>query len=677
MGGRLKFFLENWFQICRDLWVRQVISGFKLELHHLSPLQASSPSSSPRLSTEQEQVLDVEVQELVQKNAIREADVSTPGFYSQAFAVPKKGGGWRPVINLKRLNNFVLTPHFKMESIQNPKDVLLQGDYMAKIDLKDAYLTVPMHPSTAKYLRFQWKGTVYEFTSLPFRLAPAPLVFTKLMKPVVSLLRKWGIRILLYLDDMLIMAKSPELLKQHLQVVTTLLAQLGFVLNLKKCVTSPTQIIEFLGFLINSITMTLSLPSEKVGKLQKECRHTINLKSVSGRHLAHLIGMMTSCIPAIQEAPLHYRALQRSKTAAVGSTHPNFDNTIQLSREAITDLRWWIDALSADMCRPISPPTASLTLETDASKQGWGAFCRESTLRTGGPWSPQESQNHISWLELMAAFLAVQCFARYHQHCHIQIYMDNTVAIAYINQMGGTHSRKLCHLALQFWDWCLHKNVTIHAEHIPGRVNVIADHESRHMTDTSDWQLNKRIFRSLQQKFGPFTVDLFASFRNTQLKTFFSWKPDPRAAAVDALAQEWKHHNPYMFPPFALIGRALQKVKQEKLQFALLIAPIWPAQPWYSLLLSMLISHPIVLPDRQDLLTNLQNETHPMIECKHMILAAWPLSGVDLKIKSFQKTLLRSYVPLGENPHRSRTNRRGNAGVAGAVNGKLIQFQPL
>ena len=121
--------------------------------------------------------------------------------------------------------------------------------------LKNAYLTVPMHSNAMKYLYFQRKGTVFEFTSLSFGLAPALLVF---MKPVVSLLRTWGIRILLYLDDMFIMAKSPELLKQHLQGIT---AVLGFILNVIKCITSPTQIIEFLGFIINSVHMTFSFPS--------------------------------------------------------------------------------------------------------------------------------------------------------------------------------------------------------------------------------------------------------------------------------------------------------------------------------------------------------------------------------------------------------------------------------
>ena len=97
----------------------------------------------------------------------------TQGFFSDVFVVPKKDGGWRPIINLKRLNSFLEIPHFKMESIKSLKDVVLPGDYMVKLDLQDAYLTVPMHRSVCKYLRFCWRGEIYEFQSLPFGLAPA------------------------------------------------------------------------------------------------------------------------------------------------------------------------------------------------------------------------------------------------------------------------------------------------------------------------------------------------------------------------------------------------------------------------------------------------------------------------------------------------------------------------
>ena len=108
--------------------------------------------------------------DLLQKRAIE--PTSDVGFFSQLFVVQKKGGGWRPIINLKRLNVYI--KHFKMEGIYTLRDVLQMSDWMGKLDLLDAYLTVPIHPSDRKYLKFCWNGRCYQFKSLPFGLATAP-----------------------------------------------------------------------------------------------------------------------------------------------------------------------------------------------------------------------------------------------------------------------------------------------------------------------------------------------------------------------------------------------------------------------------------------------------------------------------------------------------------------------
>lgn len=71
-------------------------------------------------------------------------------------------------------------------------------------------------------LRFVWRDKVYEFTSLPFGLGPAPMVFTKLLKPVAAFLRKQGTRIHIYLDDMLIMAQSESELENHVRITVEL-----------------------------------------------------------------------------------------------------------------------------------------------------------------------------------------------------------------------------------------------------------------------------------------------------------------------------------------------------------------------------------------------------------------------------------------------------------------------
>ena len=109
-----------------------------------------------------------------------------------------------------------------------------------------------------------------------------------------------------------------------LSIVTNLLESLGFTLNEKKCILSPSQNLEFLGFQIDTIIMSLSLPPDKVQKIRKECHHCLHMSRTTPRQLAHLIGLMTSTSPAVLPAPLHYRMLQILRSQAL-SNHQSYD----------------------------------------------------------------------------------------------------------------------------------------------------------------------------------------------------------------------------------------------------------------------------------------------------------------------------------------------------------------
>jgi len=157
------------------------------------------------------------------------------------------------------------------------RDLLKKDDYMVKLDLKDAYFTVPVWINHQKYLRFLWKDTMWEFACLPFGLASAPRVFTEIMKPVVGMLHKMGVRLIVYLDDILIMAESKQLANRHAQLVFSTLENLGFVVNYEKSVMIPSPVMEFLCFLVDSTTMTLALPRKKVRKIQRECQKALTV----------------------------------------------------------------------------------------------------------------------------------------------------------------------------------------------------------------------------------------------------------------------------------------------------------------------------------------------------------------------------------------------------------------
>ena len=128
----------------------------------------------------------------------------------------------------------------------------------------------------------------------------APRVFSKIMQGAVKHLQQKIIKLVQFLDDILILANSLCLLKDHISMVADSLKALGFE---KKCIFTPTQVIEFLGLVVQ---INIYLPEKKVKDIVKECRRLVRLKIVSARTLAHLIGKMTAAIPAVFPAALHY-----------------------------------------------------------------------------------------------------------------------------------------------------------------------------------------------------------------------------------------------------------------------------------------------------------------------------------------------------------------------------------
>lgn len=381
---------------------------------------------------------------------------------------------------------------------------------------------------------------------------------------------------------------------------------------------------------------------------------------------------MVAAYPAILPAPLHYRHLERTKSYYLNQGF-SFDDPVTLNEDIQSDLRSWIQEASSYNGRPLQISHWDLTIEFEASKQGWGASCQGTN--TGGPWTATE-QKHINYLEMKAAFLALQSFCTGRSSISVLLFMDNITTIAFLNKMGGNYSYALSDLAKEIWMWCIERKVTIHAEHLPGSENIRVDWESRHLTDSSDWKLHKEIFLSLNKKLGPFSIDLFASRTNTQLPLYCSWRPDPSALAVDALLISWGNHCPYMFPPFALIPRCLTKLHKERIS-AVIIAPVWPNQIWFPQLLNSLVDTPVLLPPIPDIVTSPTGQNHPLATQGHLPLAAWPVSGDPPMQEDYQNELCTSSRNHGDIRQNQLTPVLGVSGIVGALGDRLIQLQPL
>ena len=221
----------------------------------------------------------------------------------------------------------------------------------------------------------------------------------------------------------------------------------------------------------------------------------------------------------------------------------------------------------------------------------------------GGHWLPVESQFHINYLELLAAFFSLKCFEDKISGKHVRLMLDNTNAISWINKMGTSHSESENRLTFTVWEWCRKRGVWISAAHIPGVLNTEVDEESRKINSNSEWKLDSRVLQSTltQLKFTP-SVDLFASRLNAQYERYVSFRPDPEAFAVDAFSLSWQSLDFYAFPPFSVITRVLQKVRRDRAE-GIIVDPRWPTQVWWPVLQAMTVGTPILLPNKTSLLS--------------------------------------------------------------------------
>lgn len=199
--------------------------------------------------------------------AIRQCVHSHEEIVSPIFLVPKSNGSKRFVLNLKRLNFYCPTSHFQMEDSRTAAKLLSKDCFMGKIDMKDAYLTIPLHPSSKKFFRFYFEGILYEFEVVPFGFNDAPRIFTKILRPVASYLRSKCLLLVFYLDDIFCLGSSYDECYFNLEYTSKFLKSLGWIINLEKCELIPSKSCIFLGFLFNSERLTMELPLEKKHKI--------------------------------------------------------------------------------------------------------------------------------------------------------------------------------------------------------------------------------------------------------------------------------------------------------------------------------------------------------------------------------------------------------------------------
>ena len=222
-------FYQNWANITKDTWVLSIIQfGYQLESVELPPLEHIKFTS---FNT----ILEEEVLTFLRKQAVQQVphwDIAN-GFYSRYFAVPKKDGGIRSILDLRDLNMYLHPQRFWMVTLESIVHLLRRQDWFTVIDLKDAYFHISIHQHHRKFLRFIFQNIIYQFCALPFELSIVPCTFMKCMAPVVVFLRLHNIKVFPYIDDWLIVSPYRRKGLQKTNFVLHTLRNLGLTVNLE------------------------------------------------------------------------------------------------------------------------------------------------------------------------------------------------------------------------------------------------------------------------------------------------------------------------------------------------------------------------------------------------------------------------------------------------------------
>ena len=558
---------------------------------------------------------------LIAKGAVELAPLPSPGFYSRLFVVWKTSGSWRPVIDLSHLNRFVDVSHFQMETIQSVLLSVRQGDWMASIDLREAYLQFPVHPESRPFLRFVSKGHVFQFKALCFGLSTAPQVFSRVMAPVSAILHAMGIRMRRYLDDWLVQSSSRESLLRDLQTVLGLCHELGVVINREKSHLVPSQVVQYLGVVINTQSFVASPSPDRISRLLSTAGEFRSSVLPPVRLWLFLLGMLSSLAHLVPGGRLRMRSLRLCLNRSWD--HVDLSIPVAWSAECLQNLQWWLHLPRLSQGVSLRQVSSSLDFWSDASDIGWGAHLGPHVA--SGLWDLGQASLSINTRELaiQLGLLHFQLSLRGHT---VAVFCDNVTAVAYLRKEGGTRSPLLNTIAQEILRWSESLAIRLAPQFIPGSNNVLADALSRpHQLLHSECSPNMTVFLSLCRLW-PVQIDLFATSANHRCSIYFSPYRDPQSAGTDAFLQSWDGLQAYAFPPFAIIPRVLAKLWESRGTELTLVALHWAQRPWFRDLLQLSLAPPVILPDRLDLdllLLPRSRLRNPGLHRFH----AWRLSG--------------------------------------------------
>ena len=393
-----------------------------------------------------------------------------------------------------------------------------RGCLLAKLDLREAYRAVPVHPSDQRLLGVAWDDTIYIDKALPFGLRSAPKIFSALTDAMMWILHEKGINLALhYLDDFLVMGPpGTPLCGQSLEAVLGRCDELGFPVAPEKT-EGPSTMLTFLGIEIDSVAEQVRLPQVKLARLVATIAHWMTRAdspkaSCKKRELLSLVGLLSHAAIVVRPG----RPFLRSLIDAAASTQ-ELDHWVHLNAAARADLRWWHTFLKVWNGTCIMPPISEpLTVVSDASGS-WGCGAVHNNLWFQAQWPADWRVISIAPKELVPIVMVVVLWGLYWAGKNVRCLCDNTAVVAAVNKRSARDPtlagllRTLAFVAALL-------DISVSAQHLPGVQNTSADAISRD---------NLPLFRSLNPQAAPIPAIIPLELRELVFNRSPQWMSPP------------------------------------------------------------------------------------------------------------------------------------------------------
>ena len=352
------------------------------------------------------------------------------------------------------------------------------GTLLAKVDIKNAFRLLPVHPADRHMLAMNWNNQIYIDTCLPFGLCSVPKLFNILADLLSWILAVRGVSpILHYLDDFLIMGPpTSSKCLENLNIIKEVCLQLGIPLALEK-LEGPSQSLTFLGIILDTEHMEARLPDAKLSRIRHQLTAWLGKKRATKRQILSLVGLLQHATKVVRPGRTFV-----SRMYSTAAKLKELSHYTRLSKDFWSDVHWW--HVSASSWNGLSffqgtfrANAIDWCIQTDASGS-WGCGALFDKHWFQYTWSDKWSTVGIMAKELVPIVLSCAIWGPLLAKKTTVFQCDNRSLVEAINK-GSSKDLMVMHLLRCLWFFTAVFDMQLIATHIAGVANEAADMLSR------------------------------------------------------------------------------------------------------------------------------------------------------------------------------------------------------